>query len=263
MNNDAAPSGPAVEVVTWIAARPETVFGRFTDPADFAHWMGGKLGVATIEPWVGGAIRVDFGGRTMSGTILTLDAPHTFAFTWGNDDGAPLAPGSTTVTLSLTAADGGTRLVLRHDGLPNEEIARGNRVGWALYAGMLAYLAAQREHGARVPALVRAWFDAWAADDVDRRLACLAACLTDDGELRDDVAALTGHAAIERHLANSRLFMKGIDLVPLGEPDLVHGVVRFGWQALRGDAVLVRGANFAELGPDGRFRRVHGFRDRA
>lgn len=262
MSDERAPAGAAVQVETWIAASPATVFGRFTDPADFALWMGGKLGVATIEPWVGGAIRVDFGGRTMSGTILTLDSPHTFRFTWGNDDGAPLAPASTTVTLTLAAHDGGTRLVLRHDGLPSEEVARGNRVGWSLYAGMLAYLASQREHGPRVGALVGAWFDAWAAEDTAMRLACLARCLADDGELRDDVAALTGHAAIERHLATSRMFMKGVDLVPLGEPDLVHSVVRFGWQAVRGGAVLVRGVNFAELGPDGRFRGVHGFRDR-
>jgi len=36
--------------------------------------------------------------------------------------GNPMPPGSTRVTVTLDAADGGTRLTLQHDDLPNDEL---------------------------------------------------------------------------------------------------------------------------------------------
>jgi hypothetical protein len=36
--------------------------------------------------------------------------------------------GSTHVTVTLDAADGGTRLTLQHHGLPNDELCEGHRV---------------------------------------------------------------------------------------------------------------------------------------
>ena len=60
-----------------IAARPETVFALFTDPEALAQWMGATHGVATVEPRVGGALRVEFPGadkvvmiRIESGTAV-------------------------------------------------------------------------------------------------------------------------------------------------------------------------------------------------
>jgi hypothetical protein len=39
-----------------------------------------------------------------------------------------MPPGSTRVTVTLDAVDGGTRLTLRHDGLPSDELREGHHV---------------------------------------------------------------------------------------------------------------------------------------
>ena len=56
--------GHALETRVTIAARPETVFGFFTNEADFGAWMGAAHGVAKLEPRVGGALSVEFPGAS-------------------------------------------------------------------------------------------------------------------------------------------------------------------------------------------------------
>ncbi|MBT8403726.1 MAG: SRPBCC domain-containing protein, partial [Gemmatimonadetes bacterium] len=138
----------AAEFEVHIAARPETVFSLFVDQAAFAQWMGAQMGVATIEPRVGGSVRVDYGGgwKIASGEIVELAAPERFSFTWGYEDGQPFAVGSTRVDITLAATDTGTRLTLRHSGLPSEVAAREHGSGWRLYTGILAHIAAAQRH---------------------------------------------------------------------------------------------------------------------
>lgn len=58
-------------------------------------------------------------------------------FTWGwtVDDAVP--PGSTHVVVTLEEEDGGTRVVLRHHGLPSDEERHRHRAGWDLYLDRL------------------------------------------------------------------------------------------------------------------------------
>ena len=114
----------AVEVSVHVAATPEDVFRYFTDPARYVQWMGSE---ATLEPVPGGTYRVRMpDGFRAAGTFLQIDSPHRLAFTWGFADadaaqrskheqaeessGNPMPAGSTRVTVTLDAADGGTRL---------------------------------------------------------------------------------------------------------------------------------------------------------
>ena len=55
---DATPSeASVVEHEIRVAARPETVFAYFTDPAKMVQWMGAE---ATLDPRPGGICRIAF-----------------------------------------------------------------------------------------------------------------------------------------------------------------------------------------------------------
>jgi uncharacterized protein YndB with AHSA1/START domain len=135
----------AVEVSVHIAARPETVFAYFTDPERHVEWMGG---LATLEPVPGGTYRVAMrDGVEAVGTFVEVDFPRRVEFTWGWTDRFAVAPGSTRVVVTLDEEDGGTRVVLRHYGLPTEELREHHRAGWDAYLGRLALRAAGRDPG--------------------------------------------------------------------------------------------------------------------
>jgi uncharacterized protein YndB with AHSA1/START domain len=151
----------AVEVSVQLAAAPETVFPYFTEPGRYVQWMGSE---ATLEPSPGGTYRVRMpDGFRAAGTFLHVDPPHQLAFTWGFADadavqrskheqnrassGNPMPPGSTRVTVTLDAADGGTRLTLRHDDLPSPELVEGHRVAWGIYLTRLAVRVAGGDPG--------------------------------------------------------------------------------------------------------------------
>jgi uncharacterized protein YndB with AHSA1/START domain len=127
---------PAVlEVVVHIAAKPETVFPYFTDPVRYAQWMGAR---ATLEPVPGGAYRISLrDGVEAAGEFVEVDPPHRVVFTWGWTRGFAVAPGSTRVVVTLEEDAGGTRVVLRHHGLPSEEEIENHRKGWSLYLDRL------------------------------------------------------------------------------------------------------------------------------
>ena len=75
----------------------------------------------------------------MRGEFLEL-VPHeriVFSFGWEPTDGAPaIAPGSTRVEVTLTAADGDTIMRLRHTGIPAAQ-ADEHRAGWAHFLPLL------------------------------------------------------------------------------------------------------------------------------
>jgi uncharacterized protein YndB with AHSA1/START domain len=73
-----------------VAARPETVFRFFTDPARFARWMGAG---AEIAGHAGGSFRVPYpGGNVAAGTVVELDPPRRIVMTWGYERGEPNEP---------------------------------------------------------------------------------------------------------------------------------------------------------------------------
>lgn len=250
-------------VTVEVAARPRSVFGFFTDGAAFDRWMGADLGKASIDPRPGGEIRVEFAGgeRVARGEVLALDPPGRFAFTWGYEGDEALPPGASTVEIELEPLATGTRVVLRHSGLPTRELLEGHRSGFRLYLSRLAYFSARAEHGARLEATVAAWFAAWNADDPAERERALATCLAEGGAFQDAYAAFEGRSALAAHIAQSRAFMHGVRLSPGDEPELVHGHVRFDWRAVRGEEIVATGSNVGTLDLDGRFVRVVGFRD--
>ena len=126
--------GDAVELSTWIAARPETVFAFLTEPERLVQSIGL---VAELEPRPGGLFRVDMNGQTVvRGQYVTVEPPRRVVFTWGHEDGTLLPAGSSSVEIVLTPDRGGTRVQLRHSGLPPSE-QPAHRSGWGHYIGRL------------------------------------------------------------------------------------------------------------------------------
>src|SRR5262245_27747644 len=120
-----------VEVTVHIAASPETVFAYFTDPARYVQWMGAR---ATLQPEPGGVYHVDMrDGVEAVGEFVEVDPPHHLVFTWGWTHDRAVAPGSTRVVVTFEEEDGGTRVVLRHHGLPDEGQCDHHRAGWLTY----------------------------------------------------------------------------------------------------------------------------------
>ena len=125
-----------VEVSVHIAAEPETVFPYFTDPVRYVQWMGTT---AVLQPVSGGSYRVNMrDGVEVAGEFVEVDPPRRLVFTWGwtRDDAVP--PGSTRVVVTLEPEDGGTRVVLRHHDLPDEEQRSHHAGGWEMYVARLA-----------------------------------------------------------------------------------------------------------------------------
>lgn len=245
-----------------IAARPETVFGFFTDPTAFATWMGGGLGTAALEPRPGGALRVEFPNETVvRGEVVAIEPPGRFAFTWGYEGDESLPPGASTVEIVLDPVAGGTRLTLRHSGLPDGATRDAHRGGFRLYLSRLAAESALAQHAASVPGRTAAWFAAWNAEDPGERDAALEECLAERGEFRHPWAAVRGRADLAGHIASSRSVMGGVRLEPRGEPEICHRWVRFGWRAVRDGETVATGENVASLDSESRFELVIGFTD--
>jgi uncharacterized protein YndB with AHSA1/START domain len=111
----------------YIAARPETVFAFFIDPAKMMRWMGNDV---TLDPRPGGICRIDINGYVTRGEYVEV-VPHSrVVFTWGwENEGSTPRPGESTVEISLIPDGEGTLVRLRHLGLNAEERAN-HALGW-------------------------------------------------------------------------------------------------------------------------------------
>ncbi|MEW2385921.1 SRPBCC domain-containing protein [Micromonospora sp. NPDC047707] len=130
-----------------INARPETVFGFFTDQAKWLSWMGAD-GQFTFEP--GGAFTTNVSGDNYAaGTFLEIDPYRRVVFTWGWERGgmADVPAGSSLVTIELTPEGQGTHLRLTHSGLPSAQACAAHEEGWRHYTDRLATRAAGGDPG--------------------------------------------------------------------------------------------------------------------
>ena len=122
-----------------IAARPETIFPFFTDPAKMALWMGVEH---TLEPTPGGVFRVNITGRDVAaGQYVEISPPNRVVMIFGwEGDGNPLPPGSSTLEITLVEDGAETVLTLRHSGLSSDQ-RDGHGEGWEHYLERLIIVA--------------------------------------------------------------------------------------------------------------------------
>lgn len=124
-------AGEVVEREVRIAARPETVFGFFTDPAKMVRWKGVA---AELDPRPGGTYCVRINDQHVARGEYVEVVPYSrIVFTWGwEGDGSPVPPGTSTVEVSLIADGEHTVVRLRHLGLPADQ-RQPHAEGWAHY----------------------------------------------------------------------------------------------------------------------------------
>lgn len=136
-----------------IAAPPEVVFSFFTDAERFKQWQGQE---AELDPRPGGIFRVRMTGVSnaiVSGEYIEL-VPHSrivYTFGWENartvQGAIDVPPGASRVEVTLTPDGPGTRLRLRHSGLPSEAALAFHRFGWDHSLPRLATAAAGGDPG--------------------------------------------------------------------------------------------------------------------
>ncbi len=126
----------SVELERLIMAAPERVWSIISSEAGMKSWLGPQ----NFEAREGGRVLFDVthdGTRwLMFGNITALVENAHISFTWQEFDTSTLVawPHPTTVTVRLSAADGGCRVQLSHSGfeqLPNAaEELQGYVTGW-------------------------------------------------------------------------------------------------------------------------------------
>ena len=106
-----------LEHIILIQARPEIVFAYFTDAEKLIRWKGVR---ATLDPRPGGIYRVEIdASNIVRGTYLEVTPHERIVFTRGwEGEASPLPPGASTVEVTFSEEGGGTRVRLRHKGLP-------------------------------------------------------------------------------------------------------------------------------------------------
>lgn len=122
-----------------VAATPQRVFDAWTDPAVMRRWYCPNPDMhleVTGDAVVGGAFRVDMGhgAHVVEGVWTDLEPGRLVAFTWRWTTSE--VPASR-VRVELTPEGDGTRLVLTHTGLADDDDARGHAEGWQLQLARL------------------------------------------------------------------------------------------------------------------------------
>lgn len=117
-----------------IRGKPEAVFDAWLDPKRAGRFLAaGEMVVGDIEldPREGGAFRLVMQGAAERyvhhGRYVLIDRPRRLVFTW-------ISPGTewrlSLVTVAFTPVDGGVRVDLEHEGLPDADRAERHRRGW-------------------------------------------------------------------------------------------------------------------------------------
>ena len=137
--NEAIGTEPIVREIA-IDARPETVFDFFTDPEKVTRWLAIE---ATLDPRPGGVCHQTHEGRngrrySMRGEFVEVSPPKRVVFTWGfAEPDIGVAPGASTIEVTLEPNGDGTRVRLEHRDLPESEVAS-HAGGWTTMLERLA-----------------------------------------------------------------------------------------------------------------------------
>jgi uncharacterized protein YndB with AHSA1/START domain len=239
-----------------IAARKATVFRFFTDSALWAQWWGAG---STVEPVAGGRVVIVHPGNVRAtGVVRELVAGERFAFTYGYEgEGKPIPPGGSLVTIELAEAPGGTRVTLRHSGLPSRAVASEHEQGWRFQMSRFSAAASSTEQG-DLAAKADLWMSVWGESDAGKRAAALDAA-SDDVTFHDRYSALFGKADVDAHAAAAAVHMPGVRLFRAGDVLASHGTALVRFEARKDGGVVGKGTNVMRFAPDGRIAAVTGF----
>jgi uncharacterized protein (TIGR03086 family) len=123
----------------------DETFELLTDPERLRRW---QAVTARVDLRAGGEYRFTMiPGHTAAGTFTEIEPGKRLVYTFGWEGDADLPPGASTVTVTLEPAEGGTRVILVHEGLTDEQAA-GHAEGWQHYFERLLLAATSGDAGA-------------------------------------------------------------------------------------------------------------------
>lgn len=106
-----------------VSGKPQRVMQLLTDPVLIRKWSGGE---AVFENKPGGRFEMFDGWVT--GTVISV-GDNELAYTWKTSEW-PEETKPTEVHYLLKADNGGTKVILRHTGFPNEDEMKSHKSGW-------------------------------------------------------------------------------------------------------------------------------------
>jgi uncharacterized protein YndB with AHSA1/START domain len=115
----------------------DKVFAAWIDPQAIPHWFGQgdtEWHGCSVDLRVGGAYRFDLTrqGRVgaLEGVFQVVDPPERLVYSWRWDLPGRGYWSESQVTVEFREVDGGTEIVLTHEGLPGEQGVAFHTEGW-------------------------------------------------------------------------------------------------------------------------------------
>ncbi|MGH2567586.1 MAG: SRPBCC domain-containing protein [Bacteroidota bacterium] len=112
-----------MKIVVLLPATPLELFAALTDSKRISRWSGQK---GNVEPNVGGELEM-FDGW-VKGKVLAYKPGKALAYTWLPGDWDDEV--KSTVRYKFTPAGKDTKVILTHEGFPNEKERTNHRDGW-------------------------------------------------------------------------------------------------------------------------------------
>jgi hypothetical protein len=161
------------------------------------------------------------------------------------------------VEITLDATDGGTRLHLVHR-VADEAAAKAHRTGWRYQLGLFRSLLSRDVLGRGLAGRIDRWHDVWGVTDAAERRRTLEEIATPDLVVDESMAALTGIDDLDEWIAQSQAQFTAT-VRRTGDPAVSAERATWDWEVVAGDATIATGRSTADLGADGRFRRITSF----
>jgi uncharacterized protein (TIGR03086 family) len=221
----------SAEKTAFLPVSPDEAFALITEPDRLRRW---KAIAARVDLRAGGEYRFTVvPGHVARGTYREVVPGERIVFGWGWEDSDDLAPDTSTVTVTLEPADGGTLVRLVHEGLTPEQ-AKSHLEGWNHYLERLERAAGTGDAGVDEWAFSPRTLDGVAS--ADATLAVLLRVLTgvtaDDREKPTPCSEFTVHQLTE-HLFGSLASlgrMAGIEVNRTPQPTLEAAVAEVAQQ---------------------------------
>lgn len=126
----------ALRITRVIRADRQAVWDAWTQPEQMKRWAcpaPGGVESITTDLRVGGSfdlrMNVDGNPHNAFGTYREVDPPSRLVYTWDWRE-EEAAMGETVVTVEFNVVEGGTEVVLVHDGFPAVEAKTAHEEGW-------------------------------------------------------------------------------------------------------------------------------------